>query len=630
VSLAAIGKDLDPLLKTMEILDFTPQWTQKIRDPEGGLSMRLRLIGPLNNPVLKGNVEVAKFGCKLKGTPLALKDLSGTVKFEEAGVSRSQLSGRLGSSKFKVSGSAALRNMDLKVNALIESRDLKRLNLVPGNMIIQRGAPLLLSLKGEIQHLAYEAKVNLKNNLIVIGSYLKKNSGAELRLEASGEYKDQRAEIEEAYLISKDARVSAEGSVDINGLFYLDVHLPPKGLPTGALRPFVHPDLDLRPGGRIDGNASIKYSPNSRRGLEVNSDIILNYVSAFPPIFYKPVKGFTGRIRLRDDTLNLTIDKCSLGKSEIRGLISVRGLKRPVLGGKIELPHMDFSDFLAPPGYEAEETWGEWLANNSAIKLLSRSMGAVNLFVEEGDYYGHNFSDLRAKYVFKNGMVKVEDWTADFAGGDLTGDALFNITGKSNIPIRIDFKGEYMNLSTLLLTDPERVSVKGRTRASGRMEWRLTKDKSVNNGMYYAGNVYMRARDGVIYRFEILSKIFSLLNLGSILSGRLPDILANGLPYKTMSWRMDLFNDKWKINDFDLISDAARITASGMYIASEGRVDFLVKVSPLVGFDKIFSGIFGDLITKDGKILTTTFRVRGLAASPDVRLESTAPFGIEP
>jgi hypothetical protein len=97
-----------------------------------------------------------------------------------------------------------------------------------------------------------------------------------------------------------------------------------------------------------------------------------------------------------------------------------------------------------------------------------------------------------------------------------------------------------------------------------------------------------------------------------------------------MSWRMDLFNDKWKINDFDLISDAARITASGMYIASEGRVDFLVKVSPLVGFDKIFSGIFGDLITKDGKILTTTFRVRGLAASPDVRLESTAPFGIEP
>ncbi len=46
--------------------------------------------------------------------------------------------------------------------------------------------------------------------------------------------------------------------------------------------------------------------------------------------------------------------------------------------------------------------------------------------------------------------------------------------------------------------------------------------------------------------------------------------------------------------------------------------DFKVDVSPLVGFDTIVSGLFGNLITKNGKILTTTFRVRGLYESPDV------------
>ena len=55
--------------------------------------------------------------------------------------------------------------------------------------------------------------------------------------------------------------------------------------------------------------------------------------------------------------------------------------------------------------------------------------------------------------------------------------------------------------------------------------------------------------------------------------------------------------------------------------ATRERVDFKVNVSPLVGLDTIVSGLFGNLLTKDGKILTTTFRVRGFYGSPDIRLE---------
>jgi hypothetical protein len=58
-----------------------------------------------------------------------------------------------------------------------------------------------------------------------------------------------------------------------------------------------------------------------------------------------------------------------------------------------------------------------------------------------------------------------------------------------------------------------------------------------------------------------------------------------------------------------------------MYFSDQGRVDFLVDVSPLVGLDTIFSGLFGNLITRNGKILTTTFSVRGPYATPDVRLQ---------
>ena len=89
---------------------------------------------------------------------------------------------------------------------------------------------------------------------------------------------------------------------------------------------------------------------------------------------------------------------------------------------------------------------------------------------------------------------------------------------------------------------------------------------------------------------------------------------------------MEVFDTKWRVKDLKLLSDAATIDAEGMYFSDQNRVDFKVDVSPLVGFDKIISGLFGNLITKDGKILTTTFRVRGLSHSPDVRLEPLRSF----
>jgi hypothetical protein len=84
---------------------------------------------------------------------------------------------------------------------------------------------------------------------------------------------------------------------------------------------------------------------------------------------------------------------------------------------------------------------------------------------------------------------------------------------------------------------------------------------------------------------------------------------------------MEVFDNKWKVSDLRLLSDAARVDSSGMYFAGQERIDFRMDVSPLVGFDAIFQGLFGNLITRSGKILSTTFRIRGLYSSPDVRLE---------
>lgn len=157
------------------------------------------------------------------------------------------------------------------------------------------------------------------------------------------------------------------------------------------------------------------------------------------------------------------------------------------------------------------------------------------------------------------------------------------------------------------------------------MEWRLT-DKRENNGISRSGQITVHTGGGVIHRFEALSKIFSLVNLGSFVRGRFPDIASEGLPFRRMSWSTEIFDHKWKVKNLKIIADAAHIESFGMYFSDQHRVDFKVAVSPLVGLDTIISGILGPLTTRDTKTLTTTFRVRGLVASPDVRLEPLEPF----
>jgi hypothetical protein len=174
-------------------------------------------------------------------------------------------------------------------------------------------------------------------------------------------------------------------------------------------------------------------------------------------------------------------------------------------------------------------------------------------------------------------------------------------------------------MERVMMSDPEWLRVEGDVVLNGKLKWNLSSSRA-NDGVYKTGNIEVRVHDGKVNKFDILSKLFSLVNLGSILRGRIPDLIQQGLPFQSLTWDMDLFDTKWKFKDMKLVSDAARINASGMYFSDQDRIDFQVDVSPLVGFDQIFSGLFGNLVTKNGKILTTTFRVRGLSATPDVRL----------
>jgi len=618
VSMTARAEDLKPILENRVVAAYLGSWTRSIVDPVGGISITLDFKGDLARPEMKGRVLLKDYQCRIENVPLPLKNVNGALRFRGAGLRFADVKGALGDSPLEVKGEVFPDNMDVSIQVKASPADLKRMDLSPSESLVVGTVPVNVRLKGKGSAIAFSATADLKNNGLKIGPYLRKTPGAPFTLEVAGTRDSERIVLEEAYLLVDGSRIHVKARFDQDGRRVVALNFPPKGIPTNILIPFTDPVLELQPGGRFEGDAVIRWDPTHSPTVEAN--ISVNHVSLRLPGFHKRTEGMTGKVRWRPNSVLVTLERSRTGSSQVSGSLSITEFGNPKIEATLESSFLDTTDFTSPPGYVSPTTWGEWIRSNAVIRFLARSRGTTVLKIAKGKTALRAFSDLRVSFEDNKGLVKVPHWQMRFSEGIVGGTGLFDIRPSTHTVLHVDFQGDQMKMDQLLLADPERMRVDGDVSAAGRMDWKLTSSRA-NNGISKAGSMEVRVHDGTIYRFDILTKVFSLINLGSLLRGRLPDITGQGLPFQRITWDMDVFDFKWKVRRLRLESDAARISAGGMYFSDQGRVDFRVDVSPLVGFDTIFSGLFGNLITKDGKILTTTFRVRGLSDSPDVRLE---------
>lgn len=625
VSLNARANDLVPILTNRFVARRLPPWFKAVHDPSGRISLSLDLKGKLGAPTIRGRVELDGFSCGIDRLPLPVKNVKGSVRFRGSAVRLTNVRGTIGGSETEVSGDLSRNSLALAVAARLAPSDFKSLNLLPAGWRIGGRAPISIALSGKPSDVHFAFRADLNKNVIAMGSVFRKKSGNPLKLEAWGYHNSGGLTLEEAYVLIGKTRIAVKGTRKENGKVTLLVNLPPRGIQTQDLIPVLHPSLAMQPGGRIEGDISITTGTGLPGSLSLDANLDINHVSFHPWGFYRPWRGLTGTLRWRGESIDATIKRVKIGNSEACGSLSIRGFKTPHVDATLQFPYMETTDFTAPPDRADDTTWGEWIRSNYAIRFLARSRGKGRLVVKKGKTSARSFSAFEADFSGEGGFIKATNWRMSFAEGTLQGTAAFDIRANTNIPFALDFQADNVNMAGLLLTDPDKVSMQGNLVADGHMEWRTTR-KRENAGIYKTGKIELRMGEGVIHRFEILSKIFSLINFGSILRGRLPDIGAQGLPFHRLAWRMDVFDTKWKVDDLKLYSDAARIDAAGMYFSDQGRIDFIVDVSPLVGLDTLVTGLFGNLLTRDGKILTTRFKVRGLSHSPDVRLEPLASF----
>jgi uncharacterized protein YhdP len=135
------------------------------------------------------------------------------------------------------------------------------------------------------------------------------------------------------------------------------------------------------------------------------------------------------------------------------------------------------------------------------------------------------------------------------------------------------------------------------------------------------GSVGMHMAKGVINRYTIFSKVFSILNVSQLLDFKLPDMVSTGMPYDRIDVNFTLLRGIASTSDLSLKSRSLDMTAVGKTDLVKEEIDLVIGVQPLQTVGRVVNRIpiFGWILAGGKKkFLVTYFKAKGGWSDPKV------------
>jgi hypothetical protein len=209
-------------------------------------------------------------------------------------------------------------------------------------------------------------------------------------------------------------------------------------------------------------------------------------------------------------------------------------------------------------------------------------------------------------------------------GGDLWGEGWIQPTERG---IKFEIKPRLSNMeakgflrTVFQKSEEEKVAVTGRVHID-KVELRGEGEDFQRVKESLNGRLRFELESGVIERFNILAKIFSVLNVSQLFRGRLPDLATKGLPYHQILASIHIKDGVASTDDFVVDSDAMKITIFGNVDLGKNLIDARIGIHPLVTLDTVLSNvpIAGYILTGDNKaFLSYIYEVKGNLDDPKI------------
>lgn len=375
-------------------------------------------------------------------------------------------------------------------------------------------------------------------------------------------------------------------------------------------------EWNLKLSGKIDslGNA-LKEGVIRLKGISlIHEDILL------------PIANLEGSIQLTPEKIHTEGLKARVGDSQIEVKGSIPRINNPLsrqikfpLSFNISSKRLDL-DSILPKKEETKEPF-----SFGRLKDLLSNLSIDGRFrVLEGRFKALNYKEMEGVIKTVDNKILLQPFQSKLDGGDIWGEGWIESIDKG---LRFEIKPRISNielksfLRTLLtIDDEEKILIRGKLHIY-KVELRGEGESFEKLKETLSGGLRLEIDDGVIERFNILSKIFSILNISQIFSGRLPDLKTKGLPYHKITANIHFKDGVAQTEDLIVESDAMRITMVGRLDLVKNLIDVKIGIHPLVTVDKILSKIpvAGYILTgKDKAFLSYFYEVKGNLDDPKI------------
>jgi uncharacterized protein involved in outer membrane biogenesis len=246
----------------------------------------------------------------------------------------------------------------------------------------------------------------------------------------------------------------------------------------------------------------------------------------------------------------------------------------------------------------------------------------ATLRVDTGVFNDVDLKKLNMGFRYKKGILNIETLEAGVFDGNLKTKGRVDILPGSSNRYALNLSLDKVSLEKL-----QNYLKYGDRFFTGNLS--LTGDVTATGGnaedfkKTAAGTFKVRAEKGVMKKFSVLSKVFSILNIYQLFKFQLPDMASNGMPYNTILADISIKDGILSSEDFFIDSDAMQISAIGKIDLVKKEIDNTIGVHPLQTIDKIVSKIpiAGWLVTDEkGNLITVHFKVEGKLDDPKVNL----------
>jgi hypothetical protein len=322
-------------------------------------------------------------------------------------------------------------------------------------------------------------------------------------------------------------------------------------------------------------------------------------------------------------SFDIEVNKLICGKSSLkRGFLTVKGAESPKFSLLVDMEKFHTDDVFPTT---KKGPWKVPLIPRESI--LGTASGDFSLSAKDAKIGFASGKSLEINGVMADRKVSVSELKMGLFDGNAAFQGVIDLAG--HVPYfylngRLNKMKNGLLLEALGSTTTEIV---GKSLLDVNLKSEGDDKTTLINGL--KGTVIVFSRDGVIKKWNILSKIFSFLNLYDMLKGKI-NFAQSGLAYTKMGAVLTVQNGVFHTNNFLLDSPSMVITGAGDLDANKSEINGSMVVSPLIAIDRTIDKlpIIRNILKKRGQgFLYLTYDLKGPIEDPQISPSITGTLG---